>query len=210
MSKRRAAARFRSFALAEHGSMLDLKLAARLTPCPQRSALYLRHAQDESVHARMFAKQANAVRGALGQPSLPAPNADIEGLFEGLGELAFLAFVHLGERRACSLFEAHRDHFARREPQTAKLFDRILADEAQHATYTGTLLVELAGSAEMAGKSLRRAQRWEAWRRFRRLGRSLTGVLYRVSMWALYAGCLPFAVLVWVLRPARPGFREGA
>src|SRR5262245_62042010 len=102
------------FARAEHGSMIDLRAAAALTESVTRRALYLRHAMDESRHATMFSRRSAELRRMRGQPAFGAPSADTERLFERLGEVGFLAFVHRGERRGRAQFEAYRDYFARR------------------------------------------------------------------------------------------------
>ena len=56
-SPARAARKLHGFALAEHGSMLDLRLAAARTTSPARAAAYLRHADDEARHAQMFIRR---------------------------------------------------------------------------------------------------------------------------------------------------------
>src|SRR5258706_4060133 len=110
---RREVRLLRSFARAEASSVLDMLLAARSTPSAARRAFYLRHALDEARHARMFAARADQLAVERGGTPAGAARADYEALFERLGEVAFLAFVHRGERRGRKQFEAHRDHFAR-------------------------------------------------------------------------------------------------
>src|SRR5688572_25348540 len=84
------------FSLAEHASMLDLRAAAAKSPSPARRAKYLRHSLDEARHARMYAQRAAELRRARGKEPIFTPQADTEDLFERLGEVAFLAFVHRG------------------------------------------------------------------------------------------------------------------
>src|SRR5215831_6419583 len=144
-----------SFSLAEHGSMLDLKAAARLTASPERSAAYVRHLLDETRHARMFATRSAELRAAEGKASFGFPSADIENLFERLGEVRFLAFVHRGECRGRQQFETYSDWFARRgDVKTRAMFDAIVRDETRHETYTRELLVELAGGEGAARREL--------------------------------------------------------
>ena len=101
------------FSLAEHGSMLDLSAAANLTLSRERQAAYLRHLLDEKRHAQMFSARSTEIRRKQNLETLGFPNADTEKLFERLGEVRFLAFVHRGEKRGRQQFEAYRDWFAR-------------------------------------------------------------------------------------------------
>jgi uncharacterized membrane protein len=196
-----------SFSLAEHGSMLDLKAAARLTPSEGRRAAYVRHLLDETRHAQMFALRSAELRRRDGLESLGSPDADTENLFESLGEVRFLAFVHRGELRGREQFETYRDWFARRgDDRSRALFDAIVRDERQHETYTWELLVELTGGVSAARAELRKAVLWEAWRTWRRAGRFLSEKLYFVLMLALYAMLAPFTLVAAVMRPARRGW----
>lgn len=183
-----AGRRLHAFALAEDGSRLDLLAAANLTTDPARAASYLRHAADEERHARMFG-QAARERGADG-----AVRADLDGLFERLGEPLFLAFVHLGERRARLQFEAYRDWFVVREPRTAALFEEILADERRHEAYTRELLAGLVGEAAVE-RFLWRARGWEAWRAWLRSGRAIADALFLALVLPLYLALAPLAAL---------------
>jgi len=193
------------FARAEQGSRLDLLQAARRTDSLSRRALYLRHALDETRHAAMFWRRAGELRG---DRALPPPAADTEALFDRLGELGFLAFVHRGERRGRRQFELYARHFARRgDARTAALFEAILVDEVRHERYTRELLVELAGGERPARAELRRAARWAAWRSYRRAGRALAGAVYVVLMTAIYLVAAPLATLALRRRRARRAAR---
>ncbi len=195
------------FSLAEHGSMLDLNVAAARTTSPQRQALYLRHMLDETRHARMFALRSAELRAQEGSQSLGFPRADFENLFERLGEKRFLAFVHLGERRGRAQFETYRDWFARSgDNKTRALFDAIVRDEKRHERYTRELLVELAGGESQARGELAKAALWEGWRNWRRLGRMTARVFYFAAMTVLYACLAPFVALAAISRPSRPGW----
>ena len=196
-----------SFSLAEHGSMLDLTAAAKLTAAPDRKALYLRHMLDETRHARMFALRSAELRADAGAVSFGFPKADFENLFERLGELRFLAFVHRGERRGRAQFETYRAWFAGQgDNKTRALFDAIVRDEKRHETYTRELQVELAGSEGAARALLARAALWEAWRNWRRLGRFAAEKLYFAIMLILYGLLAPFTVIAALVRPARTGW----
>ncbi|MEM9190188.1 MAG: ferritin-like domain-containing protein [Myxococcota bacterium] len=205
----RRARRLFAFARAERGSMLDLRLAAQLTPSVARAARYLRHADDEQRHERMFARRGTELlREMTGDAALAPPmiRADAAELFERLGEVGFLAFVHRGERRGRRQFEVHRDHFRDAgDRKTAALFETILVDERRHEHYARQLLVELAGSEAAAKKALRRVARYEWWDRFRRLGRPPAQAFYWASMLVLYLVSFPLTLWVWALRPVRRG-----
>lgn len=197
------------FALAEHGSMLDLRLAARLTDSPERAAAYLRHADDETRHAQMFGKRARQLAREAGLAPLPPVRADTEQLFVNLGELDFLAFVHLGEARAIEQFGTYIRHFEQHgREREASLFSTILVDERRHADYTRALLVEAAGSEAGARKALRRVQRWEAWRTWLRAGRFLAERVYVLAMLLVYLAAAPLGLLVRMVRPIQAGWRR--
>lgn len=203
------AAKLHGFAQAEHGSMLDLRAAAMRTESPSRRALYLRHALDEARHATMFTRRSAELRRARGALPLGPVHADTERLFERLGEIGFLAFVHRGERRGRAQFEAYRDFFGRRgDDKSRAMFETILGDERRHESYTRELLVELAGGERPARTALRRAAAWEAWRMWRRAGRFVAELVYAVLMLVLYIVLAPFALGLKVLRPARKGWNR--
>ncbi len=193
-----AVARLAGFARAEQASRIDLLAAAHLTTSPARRARYLRHAADETRHARLFWRHARELAGA----PLPAPQADSEDLFARLGEPRFLAFVHRGEHRGRVQFEAYARHFERRgDARTSALFAGIVEDERRHEAYTRDLLVALVGAPQARARELRRAAIWEAWRTWRRVGRALADVVFAVAMMALYVVVAP---PVWLVTRRRP------
>ena len=199
------------FARAEHGSYLDMRMAAARTDSAARRVLFLRHALDEARHAQMFTRASAELRERRGLPSLGPPRVDGGDLHERLGELRFVAFVHRGERRGRQQFEAYRDYFGRRgETKLRAMFEAILEDERVHESYSGALLVELAGSEAAARSALRRIAAWEAWRAFRRSGKALAEAAYFLSMVVLYVTLAPFALFVRVIRPTRRGWRAGS
>lgn len=202
-----AARKLFGFSLAEHGSMLDLANAAHLAPSAERRALYLRHMLDEARHVRMFASRSSELRLSEGLPSLGYPVADTEDLFASLGEVRFLAFVHLGERRACEQFGAYSDWFERQgDRKSEAMFNAILRDESRHQSYTYDLLVELAGSAERARAEIRAARLWEKWRTWRRMGRFLAEKTYFALMLLIYGVSAPLTRLATAWRPRPAGW----
>lgn len=203
----RSARKLFAFALAEQGSMLDMRLAAARTPSPARAALYLRHADDEARHAQMFARHAQRLAGAARRPfQLPPLRADSERLFEALGERDFLAFVHHGEVRARDQFEAYLDYFQHSgRDGEHRLLSAILVDERRHCDYTRELLAELCSDPDEQRRALRRVARWELGRGWLRAGRFLAERVYVLTMLLLYVLAAPLALLVRVARPLRPG-----
>lgn len=205
----RAARKYFSFALAEQGSMLDMRLAAARTSSPARAAAYLKHADDEARHAQMFARRAARLAEEAPRPLALGPlRADSERLFELLGELGFLAFVHLGEDRARRQFEAYLAWFkGQAREHDAGLFAAILGDERRHGEYTWALLVELAGGEREARRALRRAGRWELGRRWLRAGRFVAERVYVALTLVVYVLAAPLGLLVRWARPVRRGWQ---
>jgi rubrerythrin len=194
---RSSARKLAEFAEAEHGSMIELRQAAAREKTPRVRALFLRHALDESRHARMFARASAELRARAGKPPLPAPRGGDVGLHERLGPVGFLAFVHRAERKGRAQFEAYRDFFLRRgEARLAAMFEAILTDERRHEAYSRELLVERAGGEAAARRALRRAAAFDAWNAWRRAGRALGQRVYVVLMLVLFAAILPLALLV--------------
>jgi hypothetical protein len=202
-----AARKLHAFALAEQASMLDMRIAASRTPSPERAAAYLRHADDEARHAQMFARRARKLASEAGRPIGPLA-ADCEQLFDALGELDFLAFVHVGEARALAQFETYVAWFiAHDREQERVLFETIMVDERRHSAYTRALLIELAGSEAVAKQALGRVARWELGRRWLRAGRFVAERVYVLTMLIVYVLAAPLSLLVRVARPIRRGWR---
>jgi hypothetical protein len=205
-SPARVARKLHAFALAEQGSMLDMRIAASRTPSPQRAAAYLRHADDEARHAQMFDRRARKLSKDLGPL-----HADCEQLFDALGELDFVAFVHLGEARALAQFETYVAWFTKTgREQDRVLFETIMVDERRHSAYTLALLLELAGSEAEARRALRRVGRWELGRRWLRAGRFVAERVYVLTMLIVYLLAAPLSLLVRMARPIPRGWQTPA
>jgi hypothetical protein len=193
----RTPARLHAFAMAEAQSELELRRAAARSPSFARRALYLRHALDEARHARMFAQRADELWRGGGRAGCFLRAPELEHLYDRLGEVGCLAFVHLGEARGRAQFEAYRARFARRgDERTRTLFDAVLADERRHERYTRELLLELCGTEGAVRAALRRARAWELWRGFRRSGRLVSTALHAVVMTALYLVVAPLGLVL--------------
>ena len=200
-SPRRTANKLYGFALAEHESMLEMRAAAARAKTPERCALYLRHALDEQRHATTFNAHAADIMRSAGETPFVYPKTDWEKLYDTLGELRFLAFVHRGEARGKAQFEAYIEHFRKTNNDKLRaMFVAIVEDEARHTTYTQDLLLEVAGSESAARNALRWAALWENWRGFRRVGRGLAHLVYRVLMTAVYFALTPLLVLLRIRR----------
>ena len=205
-SQRRAARLLHGFACTEEQSQLELRLAARACTDERRRARYLRHALDETRHAHAFSEHARELAHAAGAAGFARPSAGCEQLYERLGELRFLAFVHLGEQRGRAEFETYaRLLRSRGADTTAQLFEGLIADERQHEAYTARLLAELGG-AHGARRAVRWVRRWQAWREFRRRGRKLAGAMYAGTMLLVYVALAPFALTLRSFGKTERGF----
>ena len=192
----RAARLLSAFARAERSSHYDLLSAANHCDDLARRALYIEHARDEALHAQMFALRARELSGPCGTHMEAAAHVDFEDLFQRLGELRFLAFVHRGELRGLRQLSVYRDELkARGESKTRAMLDAILRDEARHAAYTRRELLRVAGSERELGRALAVARRWELWRSWRRMGSGLATLSFDFAMRLLYLCLAPLAWL---------------
>jgi hypothetical protein len=177
-SPQRVARMLFSFANAQAASLVDLMIAARLTPSRARRTLYLRHALDEARHARLFTARSEELRGSAPLPPQTISHPYSGDLYERLGEVRFLALVHRGEQRGRRRFESYRAHFGRRlDHRMSALFDVVLADRRRHERYTGALLREMAGGEREAARALRSAAAWDTWRIWRRAASNARSVV---------------------------------
>jgi hypothetical protein len=211
-----------SFAATEADGGRDLELAARRTHNEELRGHLLRHAADEQKHAAFFRRYAAEARAALarhdGEPAEADQAYDLSrgkrgheidahgffraGLFDELGEVAYVAMLHVAEQRAAELFSTHRRLNAHDAP-LAESFDEILRDEKYHVAYTARLLERwrAAGRSREVEAGLRAARTSRFLGAWRQLGlRSAAGfahVLLFVLYWTLLA---PFG---WIARRAR-------
>jgi hypothetical protein len=170
---RNADQRFREFADTEAYGARDLAHAASLMRDPWLRRQLLRHAQDEVRHARILDEGAArpAVRG-VGASVLGGDPAEAGLDLEQLGEVRFLAFVHLAEKRAVEEFTMHRAALGAEGAH----FDGILDDEKRHVAWTGHALERFRkeGRGAEVDEALRALAR-ERWRN------ALLSVTRRVS-----------------------------
>lgn len=205
------------FSQAERGNAYDMLAAAELTERRELRRKYLEHALDESAHSRIFRDRARALgmgrqEDALVDIGYLHDHGIVGGqtLFERLGELDFLAFIHVAEGQALEQFEVYK----RRnlvDPVTQVQLDGIRKDELFHMTYSGAELEHY----RQAGRSteVRKAIWGVHWRRIkekwlafsRQIGDVVSGV-WLLLMYTVVVG--PFRVLA---RAEDPGWqpREG-
>lgn len=184
--------------------MLTLTWAAAHVDCVERRAIYLDQALEEQRHARLFSRRAAELGGLSGAE--PAVLTDAEDLFERLGEVRFLAFLHRGERRAVEEFAHYREAFTRAgDTVTAALFAEIVEEERHHQDYPLALIRDLDPDPKAVTRAARFVVMWESWRNFRRLGRRLAEAVYNASMWCLYPLLAPLALWVRWVRPESNG-----
>lgn len=221
-----------SFAETEGDGGRDL-LAAALRVRDQEVLTHIRnHAEDEVRHARLFRDRAQEVAegqgrhlGALdeekgkaydlsGTRSADQVNAHgffQVGLFDEMGEVGYIAMLHLAEKRAAHIFTQHRAAaLSAGDEATAKIFDEILKDEKYHVAWTATVLNRWRGEGRDAevSRALRSSRRGRALDAWRRLGLRSAGGLATVLLCALYWTVLaPFGLFARQARP-RAGWQD--
>ena len=203
----RTARRLEEFALTEAGSALDMLRAAELSGDPKLRRIFLRHAFDEARHARMFRELARRIDPCAGRDL--SEYAQIHGhrqdLYERLGPVAFLAFVHLAEKKGASHFRALSAHF-RGRPELEQLFLCIAKDERFHVQYSRHWLTRLEPRATRAMARSRAEAAWTAWKR---AGRALGDQAARAFLALVYVLVLPpFALAQRLADPERTGWKK--
>ncbi|SRR5258706_1985766 len=205
-----------SFARTEEDAGLDIARAARSVRDPGLVAHLERHARDELKHAALFRGRANQLRAqgvdapreelaeraydlalARGRDTLNAHGFLESGACDEQGEIAYVAFLHVAEKRADALFRRHARALGRDEV-TRTIFAEIQKDESYHVAYTKTLLErwKRAGRGAEVARGLSAARGNEFLGAWKRLGaRSATG-LARVLLFASYfTWVVPFGLL---------------
>jgi len=212
-----------SFSETEEDGGKDLVAAARRISDPDLREHIIRHAEDEVRHASLFRNRAAEVRdlaadaghGSDGSDkaydlSRGRKGADIDahgffnaGLCDELGEVAYVAMLHVAEQKAAELFQMHHDLNAD-DPGTQAVFAEILKDEKYHVSYTGKFLDKwrAQGRAKEVREGLKNARSSRFMGAWKRVGvRSAAGfskVLLRVLYWTVLQ---PFG---WLARRSQP------
>ncbi len=209
----RAATKMAEFSHTEAGSGLDMLAAVEETHRRELRIKYYRHALDELKHSRMFRQRATAL--ATGRSRARAVIADSdyilehgintrESLFSRLGEVEFLAFVWVHERRGAWQFEVYAD-LLKEDADTSRMFDEIARDERFHIAYSKAELARVSepGPARWAVLRVRGRRLWQTWMRFsHRLG-EVVASLWLILLYGLLLG--PFSLLARGLEPRSGG-----
>ena len=148
-----------SFSETEEDGGKDLVRASRRVSDPDLRRHIERHSKDEVRHANLFreraaevASESNFSLGSDTQPDKPydlsgaRPGLQVDahgffnaGLIDELGELEYVAMLHVAECKAAELFEMYRD-LNEHDAKTRDVFEEILKDEKYHVAYTKTFL----------------------------------------------------------------------
>jgi rubrerythrin len=170
------------FARTEAGTAVDINRAAEACERADLRQHLRNHANDEARHAELFrARAAQLLDGGMAPPcgkgsdllSTRAETQRREGIaltdqdflpsdgFRVLGELRYLAFLHVAEAQAAVDFEIHLKAVRKLDPGTAELLETILRDENFHVAYTRDQLERLsaAGQHVEVSRALRDARR---------------------------------------------------
>jgi rubrerythrin len=220
------------FARTEAGGAVDIARAAAATTTPELRRHLLRHAADEARHAEMFRRRAREVFGSSNLPLpesggidlAPAASATERGrlsltdhgflpsdCFAELGEVRYVAMLHLAELEAAEDFRIHRRLTQRSDPETSAVFADILHDERYHVAYTRAQL--RSWEKQGRGREVRRARRAMRWVRLRirwtQLGQRVGDVLGYAMLGGVYLTLFaPFGLLATLL-PRRLGWTTG-
>jgi rubrerythrin len=205
-----------SFARTEADGGRDLLAAAARVGDPElRRSLEL-HARDELRHAELFQRRADELR-PLVAPLAAAPEGsdraydlsrgrpkgevDLHGFFseslcDELGEVAYVAMLHVAERRAQALFERQRA-LVSDDPELQAAFAEILQDEKFHVRYTASWLERWrkAGRSQEVSAGLRAARGSRLLGGWKRFGARSAASFGRNVLFLMYATVLvPFAL----------------
>jgi hypothetical protein len=197
----RCAHKLLRFAETEADGGRDLARAAELTRDPVLRRLYLRHAEDEQRHAKLFRERGRALL-----LSLPRSKRSLEANWLAPGERglddvrvergsdgALLAFLHLSEKAAARRFAIYEEVLGI-DPGTRGIFRDVLRDEAFHMTYTEMQLARVA--REWSALRLWQARLGRLWKAYLRVAAALAAALGTVLLYLQYFVLLPpFALL---------------
>lgn len=207
-----------SFSETEEDGGKDLELAIPRVIDEELRGHLIRHAADERRHAEMFRRRAADLREQAGGETagrdargdharglLKARGADTfeahgsfnAGICEELGEVAYVAMLHVAEKRAAEVFAIHSE-LNHHDPQTRAIFEEILKDEKYHVSYTGKMLERFraAGRGNEVDQALKDARGSRALGAWKRLGVKSGAGFSRVVLYLLYwTLAVPFGLL---------------
>jgi len=187
----RALATLESFARTEEDGGRDIATAARRVTDVELRGHLERHARDEVRHAELFRRRARELReSGVGGADATAgsekgydlsrgrPSAEVDahgffrvGLLDELGELPYVAMLHVAEQRAARLFDIHA-RLTRDDPPTHEIFREILRDERYHVAWTAAMLERWRqrGDADAVRRALKTARTGRAMGAWKRAG----------------------------------------
>jgi len=206
------------FSHTEQGSGLDMLAATEETDRREMRARYFRHALDELKHAVMFKNRAaalapktkNRTTAVLNDAEFIASHGinQAQSLFKQLGELEFLAFVWVAEKRAVEQFDVYTD-ILKKDTETVDLFNKIFGDEMFHVSYSRAELDRYAeqGQAQEVKQAIFRVKRrrvLEIWLRFSRVLGDFMSTLWLSLIYILILG--PSSVMAKLTEKQKVGF----
>jgi rubrerythrin len=198
----RRARKLLRFAETEADGGRDLSRAAEVTADPLLRRLFLRHAQDEERHARLFRARARELFRTLAGKGKTRFEANFLAPGErGLDDLrvesetdeSLLAFLHLSEEAAAQRFVIYQEALEH-DPGTRDVFREILHDEAFHMSYTHAQLARIAGPRTR--RRIWQARLGRLWKAYLRMAAALAGVLGSLLLRIQYFVLLPPFVLL--------------
>jgi len=218
-----------SFAETEEDGGRDLEVAARRASDPDLRAHLLRHADDEKRHAALFRKHAAELRARRALAARDAQESDQvydlsrgrkghevdahgffrAGLCDELGEVAYVAMLHVAEQRAAWVFNVHHALNAG-DPELRASFEEILRDEKYHVAYTARFLERWTeqGRGQEVAEGLKAARSSRFIGAWKRLGvRSAAGFAHVLLFVLYWTVLLPFGLIARASRSA-PATRE--
>jgi hypothetical protein len=219
-----------SFARTEADGGRDIASAARRVGEPELRRHLERHAGDEQRHAELFRRRAEELRAAGGAPvaAATAAGADVAGdaaydlsrgrpahevdahgflsigLLDELGEVPYVAMLHVAEERAARLFKLHAE-LTRGDEATHSIFESILRDEHYHVAWTRAVLDgwKADGRKDEVKRALKDARQSRLLGAWKRLGVRAGGSFGRVLLVVMYfTVLLPFGLLARARRDA--------
>lgn len=223
----RAIRTLESFAETEADGARDIATARERCAEPWLSTQFEHHAADEWRHAELFRARARELRAehpevevgerepgydlSRGRRSseVDAHGFFVSGLMEELGDVAYVAMLHVAEKRAAKLFK-RLSSSAAGDPRTKQIFDEILKDERFHVAYTKNALDrwKQKGRGKDVSDALSAARGNRLLGGWRRLGMRAAGSFGRLVLRVLYfTVLLPFGLAASRTR-TRTGLQE--
>jgi hypothetical protein len=212
----RRASKLLRFASTESDSGRDMARAAECTKDALLRRLYLRHAQDEQKHAKLFTDRGRAILASLPGTSRNGFEANWFSPGErGLDDLqvdkesdgSLLAFLHLSERAGARRFVVYQDVLSS-DPETCGVFDIVIPDEAFHTNYTLAQLKRVSPKNYVWHLAWARLGR--LWKGYLRLASALANVMGGIVLTVQYFVVLPLFAMA-AKRSAKhelPGWSE--